>query len=139
MTKVPPVSFTPWTPWHSRNTIRNAHLPGIYLLAHWDAGPPSHVDSQAQAIVYIGETTDQSLLGRWQQFHRAVFDGKPGHRDGLVYRNTFGDEGETLHVSAFVPEGLPREMRALYIRYISHKLIWGWAQRWGSAPICNSR
>jgi len=138
MTKPPAVSFTPWTPWQNRSLVRNAHLPGVYLLAHWDAGPPSAVDPQAQAIVYVGETTDQSLLGRWQQFHRAAFEGKPGHNAGLLYRDTFGDAGETLYVSSFTPESLSREMRTLYIRHLAHKLIWEWALRWAAPPDCNA-
>src|SRR5215210_2804136 len=127
------MSFAPWTRWADRNLVKNAHLPGVYLLAHWDAAPPSRVDPLSQEIVYIGETTDQSLMGRWQQFHRAAFEGKPGHSGGMLYHEAFGDDEDkaTLYVSAFVPEGLSREMRALYIRYASHKLIWDWARCWG--------
>lgn len=119
--------------------MTNAHLPGVYLLARWEARAPSTVDPTSQQIIYIGEATDQSLMGRWQQFNRAAFVGKPGHSGGMVYRNTFGDEGETLHVAAFVPEGLSREMRVIYIRHVTQQLVWEWARRWQAAPVCNSR
>lgn len=139
MIKEPAFSFTDWTLWSGRNRVKNAHLPGVYLLARWEGGLPSDVDPLAQTIVYIGETTDQSLMGRWQQFHRAAFEGKPGHSGGLLYRDTFGDEEEGLYVAAFVPESLSRELRTLYIRYRAHRLIWEWAQRWGGAPVCNNK
>jgi len=147
MTKDPPITFTPWTAWANRNTIKNAHLPGVYLLARFDggdAGPPAQVDPLAEDIVYVGEAADQSLMGRWQQFHRAAFEGKPGHSAGLRYREMFVDDGDSaaegsLYVSAFVPEGLSREMRLLFIRYVAHKLVWEWARQWGDAPECNVR
>jgi hypothetical protein len=147
MTKDPPITFTPWTIWADRNTLKNAHLPGVYLLARFDdrdGGPPAQVDPLSADIVYIGEAADQSLMGRWQQFHRAAFEGKPGHSAGLRYRQMFVDEGDSgaaasLYVSAFVPEGLSRELRLLFIHHIAHKLIWEWARKLGDAPVCNAR
>jgi len=139
MLKDPPIHFSPWTPWEERNLLKNAHLPGVYLLLHREGGPPSRVVPLDRDIIYIGETTDGSLVGRWQQFNRAAFQGRHGHSGGLRYRETFGDEGEWLYVAAFVPEGLAREMRSLYIRYVEHKLLWEWGRAAGSAPICNAR
>ena len=139
MTNEPPIRFTPWTHWPERNRAKNAHLPGVYLIARWEVAPPDKVDALAQAIVYVGEITEGSLMGRWQQFARAAFEGKPGHAGGMKYRDIFGDEGDTLYVAAFVPEGLSREMRSLYIRYVERKLVWEWARRWGDAPLCNTK
>jgi hypothetical protein len=136
--KEPTVSFTPWAPWAERNAVKNAHLPGVYLLAHCN-GPPGRVDPLDYDIVYISSVTESSLMGRWQQFHRAAFEGKPGHTGGLAYRDFFGDEGENLYVSAFAPESLPRELRTLFLRYTEHRLLWEWARRWGSPPVCNTR
>src|SRR4051812_39897919 len=107
----PPIRFSPWTPWPTRQSIPNAHLPGVYLLARFDQPPLRRVDPLDAALVYIGEVSDSSLLGRWQQFQRAAFAGTPGHSAGLIYRDLFGDAGESLCVSAFVPEGLTRELR----------------------------
>ncbi|MFL5732837.1 MAG: hypothetical protein ACJ78Q_06515 [Chloroflexia bacterium] len=143
MTREPPIIFTSWTRWADHNQLKNAHLPGVYLLARFDDAetPPSErADPSSGDIVYIGEVVDQSLMGRWQQFHRAAFEGKPGHSAGLRYHEMFGEGGEddgALYVSAFVPEGLSREMRSLFIRYVAHKLVWEWAREWGGAPVCN--
>ena len=119
-------------------------MPGVYLLARFDAGPPAPTEPLSTDIVYIGEAADQSLMGRWQQFHRAAFEGKPGHSAGLRYRELFVDEGDSgaeawLYVAAFVPEGLSRELRLLFIRHVAHRLVWEWARKWGDAPVCNTR
>ena len=135
----PPVSFSAWTHWSERNGVKNAHLPGVYMLAQWEEGPPGQVDPISQQIVYIGEMSDNSLMGRWQQFNRAAFEGKPGHTGGVAYRDAFGDEGETLFVAAFVPEGLSRELRGLYIKYVERKLLWEWARTHDGPPACNIR
>lgn len=133
----PAIRFTPWTRWADRATIRLSHLPGVYLLARWEAPPPRQVDPLAAEMIYIGEVHDNSLLNRWQQFHRAAFAGKPGHAGGLAYGEFIGDDGADLHVASFVPEGLTREMRALFIRYIERKLMWEYASHWDAPPICN--
>lgn len=139
MTPDLPILFTPWAPWPHRDLVKNAHLPGVYLLAQRDTAPPPRVDPLSQDIIYIGETTEGSLTGRWQQFHRAAFQGKPGHTAGLIYHDTFPSDETALYVAAFTPEGLTRDLRTLYIRHVTHKLLWEWARRWGSAPICNSK
>jgi hypothetical protein len=132
----PAVRFTPWTRWADRAAIQNSHLPGVYLLGRF-AAAPRQVDPQAAEVVYIGEVHDNSLLSRWQQFHRAAFEGKPGHAGGLAYGGLIADDGADLYVAAFVPEGLTRAMRALYIRYVERKLVWEYASRWGAPPLCN--
>ena len=133
----PPIHFSPWTQWADRAAIRNSHLPGVYLLARFETPPPRQVEALAAEVVYIGEVHDNSLLGRWQQFHRAAFEGKAGHAGGLAYGDRIGDDGASLYVAAFVPEGLTRAMRALYIRYVERKLVWEYASRWDAPPLCN--
>ena len=138
MVKEPALSFSPWTPWAERKLVKNSHLPGVYLLAHWEERPPAQVDPLSQDIIYIGAATDSTLQGRWQQFHRAAFEGKPGHSGGLKYHDTFGETEDILHVAAFAPESLSREMRPIFLRYIERKLIWEWSVRWDGPPICNA-
>lgn len=140
MIREPAITFGSWIPWSVRDTARNGHLPGIYLLAHFNSTPPALVDSSSQEIVYIGETTEGSLIGRWQQFNRAASEGKPGHIGGMLYHEVYGVAYiESLYVAAFVPEGLSREIRALFIRYLAGKLLWDWARKWEEEPACNGR
>ena len=142
MIKEPAITFAPWTNWPDRNLVKNAHLPGVYLLALFDSAPPRAVDPLSQDLVYIGETTDGSLMHRWQQFHRAAFEGKPGHSGGLAFHEIYGEEEENvsrLYVSAFVPEGLSRELRGVFILYAHRKLVWEYARKWEGPPVCNAR
>jgi hypothetical protein len=138
-TREPPVVFSPWTRWAERATIPNAHLPGVYLLALFDPAPPRRADPLAEAIIYIGEITDNGLLRRWYQFGHSAFDGKPGHTGGVLYREAIGDAGETLYVAAFPVAHVARNLRPLFIRYLGQKLLWDWARTWGMAPLCNRR
>jgi len=137
--KEPALTWSRWTAWPERNEIKNAHLPGVYLLAQWEKAPPPGVNPLAGEIAYIGGVSDNSLSSRWQQFNRAAVEGKPGHTGGLIYRDMYAGEVESLYVAAFAPEGLPREMRTLFIRYLENRLVWEWAKRWESAPPCNGR
>ena len=135
----PPVVFSPWTRWAERAAIPNAHLPGVYLLALFDPAPPRRVDPLAEAMIYIGESTDNGLLRRLYQFGHSAFDGKPGHSGGVLYREAIGDTGESLYVAAFPVAHVPRDLRPLFIRYVAQKLLWDWARTWGAAPLCNRR
>jgi hypothetical protein len=139
MIKEPQVRFSPWPAWAERGQIRNAHLPGVYLLAQFDGRPPASVNETAREIVYIGEAAEGSLLGRWQQFERAASEGKPGHRGGLAYRDRFGPDTGELYVAAFAPESLSRELRGVFIHYVYARLLWQWASRWDGEPLCNLR
>jgi hypothetical protein len=135
----PPITFSPWTRWVEHTAIPNIHLPGVYLLAVFEAPPPRRVDPLAEAIVCIGESSDNGLLRRLYQFGHSAFDGKPGHTGGLLYREAFGDAGESLYVAAFPVAHVPREVRPLFIRYVAQKLLWEWARTWGVAPVCNRK
>ncbi len=135
----PPITFLPWTAWSAHTTLPNIHLPGIYLLALFDSEPPRRVDPLDEAILYIGEVSDNGLLRRLYQFGHSAFDDKPGHTGGLLYRESIGDEGESLYVAACPVQHLSRDLRPLFIRYVAHKLLWEWARTWGAAPLCNRK
>jgi len=108
-------------------------------LAHFDITPAGRAKPRVKQIVYIGETCKNSLIGRWRQFYRSAFEGKAGHSGGKTYRQVFGGQGNNLYVAAFPVEGLDKETRSLFIRYVERKLIWEFARRWGTAPRCNRK
>ncbi len=96
----PKISFSPWTRWRERTTLEGIQLPGLYVLAHFETPPSGPADPQAQQIIYVGETCDNSLIGRWREFERSPFNGKDGHSGGRTYHTHFGARGEELYVSA---------------------------------------
>jgi len=137
--QAPEIIFSHWVPWADRTSLKGINYPGVYLLAHFDATPTARANPQAKEIIYIGETCDNSLMGRWRQFHRSAFEGKYGHSGGATYRQVFGGQGDNLYVAAFPVEELDEEIRSFFIRYVERKLIWEFARKWGTAPKCNRK
>ena len=139
MSDYPEIAFSPWVAWSTRKSLEGAKCAGVYLLALFDTPPIGRADPQARQIIYIGETCNNSLVGRWRQFERSAFQGKYGHSGGKTYRQEFGDQGQTLYVSALSVEKLDEPMRSLFIRYVERRVIWEYACRWGMPPKCNRK
>jgi len=134
---LPDVAFSDWAPWEKRASISGSDQPGVYVLARFDDPPFGRADPLAREVIYVGETCDNTLRGRWRQFERSAFEGKRGHSGGRTYRATFADDGATLYVAAFPAGQVGDELRPLFIRYVERKLILDFALRWGKAPVCN--
>jgi len=139
-------AFTPWTPWPQRKSIvprADRQRPGVYALGRFDEGPPPTVDLLAPSILYFGETCDQWLIDRWNQFNRSAFSQKPGHSGGCTFAECFmddqpGDPPPWLYVSV-LPVALESPQAAAYIRYVERRLIWEYVQRHGRFPACNKK
>jgi hypothetical protein len=135
--------FDNWTPWANRKAIKNCDRPGVYLLGQFPSPPPTSVDPVAENIVYVGETCDQSLLGRWYQFGRSAFERKNGHSGGWTFSDRFlascvAEAPPWLYV-ATLPVFLDEPHQSTYIRFIERWLIWEYVQKFGARPICNSK
>jgi hypothetical protein len=134
----PYISFSPWVLWSKRTTLTGISAPGVYLLAHYQTPPLTNADPQAQEVIYVGETCDQTLRARWNNFNNAAFHGKKStHSGGETYRELFGDNGDQLFVAAFPVAQLKEPVRSLFIRYVERKLILDYAVRWSVTPACN--
>ena len=139
----PKIKFTRWILWKQRLFLKGIDYPGVYLLAHFRNKPEGKVNPKSKAIIYIGET-NSSLRKRWEQFNRAAFEGKQGHSGGLRYREVYVKKkknlkNKQLYVAAFPVKDLDESIKPLFIRYIERKLIWQFVQKWGHAPVCNSK
>lgn len=112
----------------------------MYALAHF-AKPPDIIDLNEEEIIYFGETCNQSLRKRWQDFHGCVFGSrKKGHSGGVTYREIFtGKNIEQLFVAALTVDSLSIEICPLFTRYVERKLIFEYALKWGNAPKCNRK
>ena len=138
--KLPKITFSAWTRWADRTTIDGIDTPGLYLLAQFKNPPIGNADSQAQEIIYIGETCERTLRKRWDNFHRAAFQGKKNiHSGGETYREKLGDDGNNLFVAAFSVGESDGQLRPLFIRYVERKLILDYALEWDAAPKCNKK
>ena len=77
-----------WTHFGEVKNIKGVDKPGIYLLAHFEKKPKSSRVTGSDDIIYIGETTRQTIGVRLAQFARSAFKRQIGHSGGLdIFRN----------------------------------------------------
>lgn len=131
----PSTTFSPWVRWAERNSISGVALPGVYLLAHFQAAPAGPADPAVEQIVYIG-ATDRPLADRWRNFDRAIAGKANNHSGGITYRRLFGQRLDDLYVAA-LPVGLDKKSSWWFSQYVEAKLLWEFVWKWGSPPTCN--
>ena len=136
--------FSSWVKWENRNSFSGIMKPGVYLLAHSTNVPSGHPNPLSKKIVYIGETTRQTLKKRLDQFDKSAFSQKNLHSGGKTYRNTPRNKllelGKHLLV-AIGPYQIPKkeDLTESYIKYLERKLIWEYVDRRNKRPLCNKR
>ena len=131
--------FHPWVNLTERNTIAGKALPGVYLIARNPAMPADY-RANNESIIYIGETTDQSLGKRIRQFSGSAFDGRPGHSGGNTFHTIH--EGETPESMLWVsvcPVELGEVHTSAYIKYLERRLIWEYVCTYSELSLCNSK
>ncbi len=132
-------NFSGWIRWAERSTAERVRFPGIYALAKFEPTAPDHVDVLNEHVIYLGETCDNSLRGRLNQFNRSAFQQKDGHSGGLTYRNRCADEGDDLFLAIYPVDELTEPHRSAFIRHVERSLLWRYVCRWGRRPSCNSK
>ncbi len=135
----PRIRFSHWARWSDQKLLKGTDSPGVYLLAHFRKAPAGPANTLSRQVIYIGETCQNSLFGRWRQFNRSAFQGKRGHSGGKTFRKMYGATTDNLYVAAFPVGQLHRKVRPYFIRYVERKLIWDYCNRWGFPPRCNRR
>lgn len=138
----PEPTFSKWVAWSDRLELAEVHQPGVYMLAHLDeeVGSEAAIDPPSKQVVYIGETTRNSLKGRWRQFQRAVSIGSAPHAGGRTYRKKFGAAKlDDLAVAGFRPSAIQEEELPWAIKFVERWLLWRYARKWGELPACNKR
>lgn len=139
-------NFSPWLPWRGITGYDFMRNPGVYLFAELadDTVSPSVVDP---AIVYIGETTRQTLLTRFIQFEEAARTGCSNrHFGGQKYHlRTNGElvaEGCRLLPDEFYISVMPIDVeepeRSAYIRYTERAALWYFVRANNRYPRCNT-
>jgi hypothetical protein len=138
--------FSPWMPWRGLTAYDFMKQPGVYLLAEIgdDSITPSVVDPH---IIYIGETTKQTLLERFVQFEEAARTGCYNRHSGgqKYFARTKGELlgndqrllPDDLHISIMVTT-LDEPRRSAYIRYTERAAIWYFVQANNRYPGCNT-
>jgi len=109
------------------------------MLSKFKTVPPESVDPLDENIIYFGETCNQSLKERWNQFDRSAFQLKRGHSGGKTYRDVYGDMGLDLYVAALPVIITNEDLGSSFIRFAERKLILDFVMRWKKLPKCNRK
>jgi hypothetical protein len=138
--------FSPWIPWRGLSAYEFMNHPGVYLLAEIadDSAPPSIVDP---GIIYIGETTKQSLLTRFIQFEEAARTGCDNrHCGGKKYSLRANGEligldnrllPDEFHISV-MPISMDEPLSSAFIKYTERAAIWYYVRENNRYPRCNT-
>ena len=137
--KLPAIKFSKWVKWPERKSIKNSDYPGVYLLAKFKRIPAGRVNPLNKSIVYIGETCNNTLKGRWYQFHCSAHYNKEGHSGGFTYFKKYRGNVDDLFVAALPVVNIKDNLRHLLIRYIERKLILEYAIKHRKQPECNKK
>lgn len=139
-------NFSPWLPWRGISGYDFMRHPGVYLFAELPDGTvhPSVVDP---AILYIGETTRQTLLARFIQFEEAARTGCTNRHFGgeKYFARTKGELvaercrllPDDFHISV-MPITLEEPECSAYIRYTERAALWYFVKANNRYPNCNT-
>jgi hypothetical protein len=135
--------FSDWFKFPDYSKQDGRKLPGVYVLAHFNkklSSPPLLISKN---IIYIGETTQQSIHKRLYQFSNSAFKRKNGHSGGWTYSDKFLNNKSTenipsnLYVS-ILPIDRPVKESKAYIKYVERLLIWEYFKTQKDYPACNT-
>ena len=108
------ISFAPWVSWTSRSSLPGIDRPSVYIIGRFGQPPPSGAANPFDKnVVYIGESSEGRLRGRWRSFELAAFRGTGKHRGGKRYNQAFGGDSSVLYVS-ILPD---KEIVKVFLRF----------------------
>jgi hypothetical protein len=119
--------LTEWTHFDQVTSIQGIDKPGVYLLAHFEKNPESSRVSMVDDIVYIGETTRQTIGARLGQFAQSAFKRKIGHSGGWTFSDEFlgsqeiGSVPDNLYVSILPVDRGEKERKATSVPTLPRK------------------
>lgn len=133
--------FSSWVRWDKRLLLPNLEFPGVYVIGRFKSAPSGPARPASREIIYIGETTKQTLEERLCDFDRSAFKGNTDrHSGGKTYVDIFGAKrSRTLYVAVFAESKKTDPVRSLFIQFIEIKLLLGYAEKWGRRPACNKK
>lgn len=136
---LPKVKFSPWVRWKDRETLAGIQGSGVYLLAHYKRPPSGSANPKTSKIIYIGETTKQTLKKRLEDFNRAAFKcNTPRHSGGKTYSKQFGKKKiNQLFVAVFAPDVQNSPLGPFFIQYLERRLLLHYVIKWKNKLACN--
>lgn len=136
------IKFLRWVKFGSHSDLPDSKLPGVYLLAHFEVDPNEKPDPAQSEIIYIGETTGQTLDKRLLAFKRSAFFAKLGHSGGMTYSQRFfggaiaPERSEKLYVALYGVSADPALSKAT-VKFVERFCLLCHVEANGEYPICN--
>ena len=135
--------FSNWIKYKDYKKLDGCKLPGVYIMAHFKKVPASTGSPSSKNVIYIGETTSQTIEKRLYQFGYSAFKHGIAHSGGWSYSYEFLNNEITeeipdnLYVSIMGVDKPQLESKA-YIKYLERAAIWDHFKKNKSYPICNN-
>lgn len=131
------VGFCDWHAWSERATLRDNDRPGVYMIAR-SRKKPNNFRVNNDFIIYIGETTGQTLADRLRQFNTSAFSERAGHSGGNTFRLNLLETTPLEHLwVSTCPVDMEQPYTSAYIKHLERKLLWEYVCTWGKYPDCN--
>jgi len=139
--KIP--KFSEWMRFSEYKNFSKRNLPGVYLLAHFKRKPSGKANPKSEEIIYVGETTKQTLAKRLNQFCRSALKRTREHSGGSTYSKEFLNSRSRdrhwakLHIALLAVDKEGMEGSALFIKVVERIIIWEYYKKYKQSPKCN--
>lgn len=137
------LGFSKWIPIGEYKNLNTGRLPGVYVIAK-SSRQPGKMPINDKRIVYVGETVEQDLRTRLDQFNRTISGGE-GHAGGKTLRKKgFKRKGLWFAVRSFplgyrLERGSAKSLRSAQIRHLERTLLSEYVRANQAYPIGNSK
>ncbi len=134
--------FSEWMKFSEYKTFPDRDYPGVYLLANFMRKPSGKANPKSEKIIYVGETTKQTIARRLYQFSQSAFSRKKGHSGGWTYSKRIL-ENKIVKIPpaelcvALLPDYKEPTESIAFIKVLERLIIWNYYQEHGRLPICN--
>jgi hypothetical protein len=135
--------FSDWIPFSKLASARTMTLPGVYVIA-CSRRRPKQMSAASERIVYVGETTSQSLRTRLRQFKHSVDTGRRAHSGGRKLHSLGINSSELFAAIRSFPLDYqvafqhPQLVRSTQIKFLERLLLNEYALTHGKLPAGNS-
>ena len=141
-------SFSIWTKWENRNSIKGIKFPGVYMIAISKLNISGQQFELIPEICYIGMTNSKAgLRGRLKQFDNTI-KGNRGHGGADRFRNKYAnyqDLVEMLYVSVAVFEcdvntNAPEDLKIMgEVAYFEYYFLANFVEKFRKLPEFNDK
>ena len=143
----PAITFTGWQPWALRSDTRREFdvprdydIPGIYLFAHFQSGPPEEgkLIYASPAVIYIGVSKQTTIRMQGGNHRTAVKEYREKFDDAACKQLYFAcGTLDVLWSNGSLGNTDDGKAKMAYLFYLERKIIWEHVKQTGKLPALN--